>query len=687
MAEKNWNVILVKYFSTIKDLDEEIEKIRLELCENSLFFPKLLFKSIDINDKNFIALDDLRLYLNNNKIPFDEHCLRRFIHNFDKDGDFSINYNEFLGIVLTKKNLNLISNVINKEENDNNELNNSIINSFNNLLKKEFNLIKNLISIADELKYSKDFTTYEAYISIVNDDKYITKDNLISYLNKNGVNLNSFEPEILMFRIDADNDGKISYDEFQEIFFPYKSNYSLNEIKYNKDYYDMLKNENNKEENKESQLPNQMNENFYSKIKNSNRIKKLEDNNNAGINGLSYDYSSGEKNQNIQNNYPSITNLYKTTNYTKDNIQNKNVDYNSTISRSNNLINTNINIYNNPYNKKYNIELNTYNNSYNPQSNFYTNQYNPQINKYNNNKYNPQINSYSTLYNPETINNEYSQNISYSQNYKNLNLDYSNNIPLNNNNNNILINQIPLNQPKNISSCPHNNISPCESCCLIEKQLSTLGLLLNDIVIQGNLIEISKENLAFCSDVNLTNLYQFFDCSQRNSISSIDISQVLKELNLFLSINDIKILFKAYDKNFDGRLDYDEFCNLFLPKKYSVAKLISERLPYENFKGFSQETKEKIISVFNTIIEGENSNDKIRNELNLIPGFNSFDLFNLIKKNFCTGIYKEDIIDFMEKNGKFLQPFETKLLIDKLDKDNDGIISYNEFMIELMPKI
>ncbi len=41
----------------------------------------------------------------------------------------------------------------------------------------------------------------------------------------------------------------------------------------------------------------------------------------------------------------------------------------------------------------------------------------------------------------------------------------------------------------------------------------------------------------------------------------------------------------------------------------------------------------------------------------------------------------------MEKNGKFLQPFEAKLLIDKLDKDNDGIISYNEFMIELMPKI
>ena len=69
------------------------------------------------------------------------------------------------------------------------------------------------------------------------------------------------------------------------------------------------------------------------------------------------------------------------------------------------------------------------------------------------------------------------------------------------------------------------------------------------------------------------------------------------------------------------------------------------------------------------------------------PGFNSFDLFNKIKKSFCAGIYKEDIIEFMESYGRFLQPFEIKMLIDILDKDNDGIISYNEFMIELMPKI
>ena len=104
-------------------------------------------------------------------------------------------------------------------ENKDNKLENNVENAFKKLLIKELNLVKTLISIADELKYSKEFTTYEAYISIVKDQKYITQENLGNYLRENNVELDSIDPIILMFRIDADNDGKISYEEFQEIFF------------------------------------------------------------------------------------------------------------------------------------------------------------------------------------------------------------------------------------------------------------------------------------------------------------------------------------------------------------------------------------------------------------------------------------------------------------------------------------
>ena len=690
MSMKPWNSILVKYFTTIKILDDEIEKIRVELCQNPSFFPKILFNIIDSNEKNFITLDDLKTYLKNNNIPYEEYCLRRFIHNFDKDNDFSIDYNEFLGIVLSKRNSSLSNNVMYRENKDN-KLENIVENSFNKLLIKELNLVKNLISIADELKYSKEFTTYEAYISIVKEQKYITQENLANYLRENNFELDNIDPIILMFRIDADNDGQISYEEFQEIFFPYKSNYSLNDVTINKSLkinYD--KRNLNNELNNKMILPNQNSNKNYYKLKTPNN--KFNEQNNIDNNllnkfNISYDYSIGQE-ENFQNYNPSITNFYKTKNSSSNNFN----------KYQNELSFQSINDINNKYlpqpihyQQSYQNNLNQSNLS--SQTNVFPN--NNITQSYYSKKDYPQNNYFKSnyLYNnyPLNFQNEYPQN-NYSLNYNSNNNYYLNNqIPINYNSefeNNISPDTFQLsNQPENMSSCPHNNISPCESCCQIQKQFTLLASLLNDIVIQGNIIENAKESLSFCTDVNLTNLYQFFDYNQRNSISSVDISQALKELNVFLTINDIKILFRGYDKNLDGRFDYDEFCNIFLPKKYSLAKLFSERTPNDNFKCFSNETNEIIINVIRSIIDGEKSNEKIRFELNMIPGFNSFDLFNKIKKRFCAGIYKEDIISFMESYGRFLQPFEIKMLIDILDKDNDGIISYNEFMIELMPKI
>ena len=307
MSMKPWNSILVKYFTTIKILDDEIEKIRVELCQNPSFFPKILFNIIDSNEKNFITLDDLKTYLKNNNIPYEEYCLRRFIHNFDKDNDFSIDYNEFLGIVLSKRNISLSNSVMYKENKDN-KLDNNVENTFNKLLIKELNLVKTLISIADELKYSKEFTTYEAYISIVKEQKYITQENLANYLRENNFELDNIDPIILMFRIDADNDGQISYEEFQEIFFPYKSNYSLNDVTINKSLkinYD--KRNLNNELNNKMILPNQNSNKNYYKLKTPNNKYNVQNKiNDNPVNkyNLSYDYSTGEKFENFENNNP-----------------------------------------------------------------------------------------------------------------------------------------------------------------------------------------------------------------------------------------------------------------------------------------------------------------------------------------------------------------------------------------------
>ena len=102
--------------------------------------------------------------------------------------------------------------------------------------------------------------------------------------------------------------------------------------------------------------------------------------------------------------------------------------------------------------------------------------------------------------------------------------------------------------------------------------------LLKDIVEKDAMIESIKESLAFCTDANLPDLFDFFDYSRKNAIGPMDLAETLKELGIFLSICDLKILYKRFDKDLDGRFDYDEFCDLILPRKYSIAKLMNERM-------------------------------------------------------------------------------------------------------------
>ena len=236
MSYRIWISTLVNYFTTIKEVDAQIEEIRYELCQNQNFIPKALFNSIDLDHKNYITLNDFRIYLNNHHLNFEEQCLRRLIHNFDKDKDFSINYQEFLGLILTKSNSSLAKNVSERIiQNENYRIDSSIENAFIQLLQLELNLVKTLSKIADDIKYSNNFTTYEAFLAITKDEKYITYENLGEFLRDYKINIDSYGPYNLMCRLDADGDGKISYQEFIDIFFPYKDNYSISDTQIKKD--------------------------------------------------------------------------------------------------------------------------------------------------------------------------------------------------------------------------------------------------------------------------------------------------------------------------------------------------------------------------------------------------------------------------------------------------------------------
>ena len=78
----------------------QIEQIKIQLCSNETFIPTKLFTTLTKNTKQFISLQDLISYLQENNVSYNEKSLRRFIHNYNKDNNFLLNYKEFKNIVL-----------------------------------------------------------------------------------------------------------------------------------------------------------------------------------------------------------------------------------------------------------------------------------------------------------------------------------------------------------------------------------------------------------------------------------------------------------------------------------------------------------------------------------------------------------------------------------------------------------
>ena len=292
-----WLSTLLSYFKTIKKYDIEIESFRSSLCSLPNFSPVSIFSYLDQNLKSFLTIKDLNSFLESQNSKFNENYLRKLIHNFDKDGDFSLNLHEFSCLILSKKkNKNEIFSSYRTEINDEVKM------DLKNILEKEMELIKELNDIAKEIKNSKIFSTYEAFMVIVGGDKYITKNNLGKFMNDNYMEINEDDLKSIMFRIDSDNDDKISYEEFKEIFYPLKEEYSTsNEI--NNDYNinenkkefifndrDITSKYLSKEFDNENNLDNNENEsNIINENKEDNKIneeenKDLEDNNNMNEN-------------------------------------------------------------------------------------------------------------------------------------------------------------------------------------------------------------------------------------------------------------------------------------------------------------------------------------------------------------------------------------------------------------------
>ena len=191
-------------------------------------------------------------------------------------------------------------------------------------------------------------------------------------------------------------------------------------------------------------------------------------------------------------------------------------------------------------------------------------------------------------------------------------------------------------------------------------------------------IEKIKQSLSSCQEANPQNIFSLFNKSNSNLIKSSDILETLNSLsqNDTFEQNDIKYIFKKYNKTTTNGFTNDELNKI----------IFSQQIPENNDEvELEENTKNIILELFKEIIEGEKSIENSRILIEKSANNIFFDLFESIKKENKSGIEKDDIDKFMKDNEYDITNDDIDIIMEKMDKNHDGIIDYGEFIAEIRP--
>ena len=219
MLSVETELILANIFLALAEGEKSIDINRQILVEIDDFDPYQIFSYLDIQQKNHINCSDLLNFLQERGINSNELEIKLSILFYDRDFDGVLSYAEFINF--------LQSEYINKKKYLNNSNNINISNllhdieqALSQLLIKEVELSKIIITLLDELKQRSDFNIHNLFHSVKNWN-YIEEKSLKNFFERNQITYLESDIRKIIKRLDFNGDGKIDYCEFYKFLgFP-----------------------------------------------------------------------------------------------------------------------------------------------------------------------------------------------------------------------------------------------------------------------------------------------------------------------------------------------------------------------------------------------------------------------------------------------------------------------------------
>ena len=199
---------------------KENSYLKNRLISNFKFIPNLLFHNLDFFSKKNIIAQDFIYYLTEHNIKFNDEIIRRLIIQYDKYGKNNLIYDDFVKMI----------SPYNKKINDNDAKDNidkigEADEIFCTILINELKLIGLIGDINLEIRIDNNFNDHIVFMEISENEQNLNKEILKNFLDGK---FSDLDIELLIYYLDKNNDGLISYEDFRDLLRPIKSDLELN---------------------------------------------------------------------------------------------------------------------------------------------------------------------------------------------------------------------------------------------------------------------------------------------------------------------------------------------------------------------------------------------------------------------------------------------------------------------------
>ena len=218
-------------FALIIFKQNENSLLKNQLFSYENFSPEIFFQKLDYFSKNNITTLDLLHYLEQHQFKFNDEIIRRFIKQYDKHGNFNLCFEDFLNIIIPfdknndTNNQDYFDNNMNYANTNFDELDEI----FCVIMINELKLIGLIGDEIMKLRKINNFDSYQIFEEISKGNKFINGEILFFFLEGK---FNTMEIKRLVYFLDRNNDGLISFDDFHDLLIPIKSDFESNDNDY-----------------------------------------------------------------------------------------------------------------------------------------------------------------------------------------------------------------------------------------------------------------------------------------------------------------------------------------------------------------------------------------------------------------------------------------------------------------------